>query len=226
MGLTIAVGILDMLDDDEEMVESFVAEFDAISELLPQPNSFEEHSLGDESADASYECDLVGYGALHKLRRIAAHIDETGEVPPPMSNAQSDPLLERYYANKGQKIPDLGEPYDPAQGFQHLIWHSDAEGYYVPVDFAVVIVAPDALQITGTLIGSSQRLLDACERLATVLGIPPGLTADDPDVWHAVENWSADATGWRRYPVETHTCCALREAAKASVGTGCAIVFG
>ncbi len=222
MGLTIAVGILDMLDDDEEMAESYVAEFDAISELLIGQGygKFEERSLSGDIPDTSYECDLIGYSALHKLRRIAAHLAESGEVPPPMSDATDDPLLKRYYANNGKS----SEPTKP--GYQHIIWHSDAEGYYVPVDFADVIAGPEALQITGTMIGSSQRLLDECERLATALGIPPTLTADDPDVWEAVDNWSADATGWRRYAVETHTCCALREASRASIATGCAIVFG
>ncbi|HEY2308559.1 MAG TPA: hypothetical protein VGI05_22025 [Streptosporangiaceae bacterium] len=72
--------------------------------------------------------------------------------------AADDPLLKKAYA---------GWPGEPVGPFDHLIHHSDCEGYYVPVDFGQVIVDE---RLAGGYLGSSVRLL------AETAGLPLPLT--------------------------------------------------
>ena len=55
----------------------------------------------------------------------------------------------------------------------HLVCHSDAEGFYVPVDFDEVLYSePDGdEQLAGGMLGSSYRLLDELVLVAPALGI-------------------------------------------------------
>src|SRR5439155_11358418 len=59
-------------------------------------------------------------------------------------------------------------------GFEHLMWHSDCTGYYLPIPFHPVIVLPSNPRWDrwGPWLGSSQTLLDECERLAEALQYP------------------------------------------------------
>jgi hypothetical protein len=110
---------------------------------------------------------------LHTVRRLAAHLAETGTLPGPLAQPHKgaeDPLLTKAYAKF------TGEPAGP---FDHLIYHSDCEGYYVPVDFAQVI-ADDSLP--GGYLGSSVRLLAETRRIASALGLPEDLDADSEEV--------------------------------------------
>ena len=109
--------------------------------------------------------------------------------------------------------------------FQHLIIHSDAEGYYLPVEFEDVLIADPSLEIAGGMIGSSHALLKECWELALMLELPPNLSVEDEEVWEAADSQGEGEAKWQRYGIESYTCLGLLQACEASIGTGAAIVF-
>ncbi|MES9621145.1 hypothetical protein ACPCBX_06145 [Streptomyces tuirus] len=113
-------------------------------------------------------------------------------------------------------------PGDPPGPFDHLIHHSDCEGYYVPVDFTHVIVDKRA---PGGYLGSSVRLLLEARRLAEALGLPEDLDPHSEEVFEAAEAEEPASEGWQRYGVESYVCLQLLQAAKLSIATGAAIAF-
>lgn len=202
MGLSIQVGGF----EDPGMYEG-------LSEALVQaglsPHK-EPDSLGD---DPAFSCQMRGYSGLHYLRRLAAYIGLGRGVPVPgTGDATEDPVLEEYY--------DVLAP-----GFEHLLLHSDAEGFYVPQDFEDVIFPDDALRIPGGTIGSSPRLLDECKRLAEWLELPLDTDPESDDVWDAADAPPSDGPKWKRYGNESFSCIRLIRAAEASIESGAAIVF-
>src|ERR1700722_11287671 len=166
MGLNIVVGILAGAED--EYAGHVRRRFAVIGELLDRAGAREwaEPELNERDV---VEGDMWGYSGLHTLRRLAVHLAETGTLPGPLEEARlavDDPLLKKAYA----KWP--GEPAGP---FDHLIHHSDCEGYYVPVDFGQVIVDE---RLAGGYLGSSVRLLAETQRIATAIGLPEDLEPD------------------------------------------------
>ncbi|SEM39467.1 hypothetical protein [Nonomuraea pusilla] len=185
------------------------------------------------SARRDYE--MWGYGGLHELRRLAAHRAATGALPKPLGDstrATADPLLAAEYVHGprhavavsagpgGPRV--IGSPGDAAGGFDHLVHHSDCDGYYVPVDFAPVLVDE---RITGAYVGSSQRLLEECRGLAALMELPEDLDPWSDEMEEAVEDPLPGGAAWRRHGVAAFTCLQLIAAARHSVGTGTAIVF-
>ncbi|MFX0071992.1 MAG: hypothetical protein ACFFAO_12960, partial [Candidatus Hermodarchaeota archaeon] len=53
----------------------------------------------------------------------------------------------------------------------HLICHSDAEGYYIPLNFKDVIYDDDRDRILGGMLGSSYMLFEELLKIAPKLGI-------------------------------------------------------
>ncbi len=156
---------------------------------------------------------MMGYSGLHYLRRLAAYIGLDRDIPGPGTRrAAEDPVLAEYY--------DLLAP-----GFEHLLLHSDAEGFYVPQDFEDVIFPDEALRIPGGMIGSSPRLLDECKRLAEWLELPLNTDPESAEVWDAASEPASDGLKWKRYGAESFGCLRLIRAAEASIRTGAAIVF-
>jgi len=88
-------------------------------------------------------------------------LDQAG--PDPLEKAHGavdDPLLKKAYTTF---------PGEPAGPFDHLIYHSDCEGYYVPADFLQVIIDE---RLAGGQLGSSVRLLAETRYIAAALGLP------------------------------------------------------
>ena len=94
---------------------------------------------------------------------------------PGKDSPEKDPLLEEYYSSLGE---DTGES-NPGEmrRFDHLLFHSDCEGFYVPVKFSEVIFTDQELEIPGEMIGSSYMLLEECKASAQYLELP--LDEDD-----------------------------------------------
>ncbi|RST19591.1 hypothetical protein E2C00_00610 [Streptomyces sp. WAC05374] len=214
MGLNIVVGALVDAEDDDytEMVR---ADFVAIGELLERAGARQwTEPILDEEDGAEFEA--WGYTGLHTLRRLAVHLAADGHLPEPLDGSQwatDDPLLGKVYE---------ALPSDPPGPFDHLVHHSDCEGYYVPVDFAHVIVDKKA---PGGYLGSSVRLLEETRRLAEALGLPEDLDPDSEEVFDAADTENPAAEGWQRYRVESYMCLQLLHAAKHSISTGAAIAF-
>lgn len=216
MGLAIEVGIMsDLLENDDESFEYYEDQFAAMNELLAErqlPTHAEPSHI-----DEMISFDMWSYAGLHYLRRFAAHIDETGKPPSPGGDeSSSDPILQKYYAEDGSA---------PKCRFNHLMDHSDTEGYYLPIDLPDPLRLPEESEITGGVIGSSQRLLAECEELAKHLGLPTDLDPDSDAVWDAAETQGEGTDGWQKYGVESFTCLRLIHAARASVKHGAALVF-
>ncbi|MER7978302.1 hypothetical protein [Streptomyces sp. NPDC095817] len=215
MGLNIVVGVLYVVESDS--TELVRADLVAVNELLeqagvpqwtePDPAAFDEGE--------STEFEAWGYSGLHTLRRLAVHLAADGRLPEPLDAGQraiDDPLL---------NTASTALPSDPPGPFDHLLHHSDYEGYYVPVDFAHVIADKRA---PGGYLGSSVRLLAETRRLAEALGLPEGLDPHGEEVFDAADAKN-QAEGWQRYGVEAYVCLQLLNAAKLSLSTGAAIAF-
>lgn len=214
MGLNIVVGVL-VDAEDEDYTERVRADFVAIGELLEHAGArpWAEPDL-DEEEGAEFEA--WGYSGLHTVRRLAIHLAAGGRLPEPLDGSQratDDPLLGKVYE---------ALPSDPPGPFDHLVHHSDCEGYYVPVDFANVIVDKRA---RGGYLGSSVRLLEEARRLAEALGLPEDLDPHSEEVFEAADAEKPATEGWQRYGVESYVCLQLLHAAKLSISTGSAIAF-
>jgi hypothetical protein len=229
MGLSLEVGIYASLGDDAEGREFYDGQFAAVNAALRAAGLPEHHEPRMLEASKLWSCDLLGYSGLHYLRRIAAHLDSSGTLPPPGSpDAHTDPVSERFYQLSAQSTGFFARFFRRRSGFgrayDHLLLHSDAEGYYVPIPFGPVLVADDRT-IAGGMVGSSHRLMEECRRLAEALGMPPGLDAEGDELWDAAEHQGKGRERWQRYGVESFTCARLLRAAERSIAARAAIVF-
>ena len=210
-------------ESDQEYVEYFEQQVEAINGVLESFGLTPHHEPFDVEDESTLECEMIGYSGLHYLRRVAAYLALGKELPPPGDDgAASDPVLSDYY-----RIFDASFARGQATGipFQHLIVHGDAEGYYLPVEFDDVILPDASLEIAGGMLGSSHALLRECRELAQMLELPADLSFEDDAVWQAVESQGEGESKWERYGIESYTCLALMKACEASVATGAAVVF-
>ncbi|WP_038158569.1 hypothetical protein [Verrucomicrobium sp. BvORR106] len=219
MGLSIEVGIVtDLLEHDEEGAEYFVEQFSTLSRYLATVG-LRPH-VDPEDVEV-WSCDMYGYSGLHYLRRFAAHVHYGLKLPSPGDDhASKDPMLARYYADFDRRAAN-GTP----GSFDHLILHSDAEGYYLPQDFEAVLIPGADFPVAGGMVGSSHRLLEETLRLATLLELPLDLDPEDDRVFMAADSQGTGATLWERYGRESFSCLRLHHAAGHSIATGAAIVF-
>ncbi|MEW6304237.1 MAG: hypothetical protein AB1705_12240 [Verrucomicrobiota bacterium] len=228
MGLSIEVGILAGLNEnDPEGAEHFRAEFDCVNRFLAT-QSIPAHR--ESETCEVWSCGMYGYSGLHYLRRIAAHLDIEGKLAPPGGDkAEKDPVLQRYYDAFGRPQGGfLGRWFKSApiqRCFDHLIIHSDAEGYYIPQDFPSVLIPGPAFPIAGGMLGSSQRLLAECQRLAEALSLPLDIDPESEELWEATKSQGKGDLKWQRYGVESFTCLRLYRAAQHSIQNNAAIVF-
>jgi len=229
MGLGLEVGMLaDLRVNDEEGYEHFLSEFRKINQYLQRAGLPQHHEPEDCEI---WSCDMYGYSGLHYLRRLAAHLDLTGEIPAPGDReVLEDPILKRYYRSatraRGNNLMRFwGFSRVHQRGFDHLILHSDAEGYYLPIDFADVLFPNKARGTMEGMVGSSVRLLRECERIATVLGIPPDVDEESEVLWEAADSQGEGDSLWERYGIESFTCVCLIRGCQKSVETGAALVF-
>ncbi len=230
MGLEVVVGFAASLDEDQEdALETYVDEITAVRRALGEAGlpAWEEPLQRAEDFDAF---EMLGYTGIHFLRRIAAHLADGRELPPPGDEeAAEDPVLHAAY-ERGPRhavIVDgplelIGDPDDAAGAFDHLIHHNEAEGFYVPVDAAPVVIDP---RVVGVAIGSSYRLRDECLELAARLGIPDNLEPEDQILLDAVDGKLADPVGWQKYAIESFVCVGLLHAAQGSIDSRTAAVF-
>lgn len=209
MGLAIEVGLLaDALANDPEDVDVFEEELAVVNRVLAAqrlPRHVEPRTLPEE---ARSRAGITGfpYSTLHYLRRAYAH-------------RKADPAW---------RLTPLPEGEDPAadplvESFDsHLLAHGDAEGWYVPIDFAEVVTSDEDDDLPGGLLGSSQRLLEELRFVAPALGIaladgvlPDAEAARVNDVVLRNDPLWAEHAAW----------IALFEAARISVQYKTAIVF-
>jgi hypothetical protein len=214
MGLTLRVGCPKHLDRKGRT--RWLSRFKEVNQALAAAGLPPHSEPTDLGGLEPLECEMVGYHGLHYLRRIAAHLWHTGTLPPPgdRDHLGDDPIIKKYYA----------ETFDLEAPFQHLMYHSDAQGFYLPQRFNKWRLARP-----GDIwrIGSSSQLLSECEALSEVLAIPAD---DDPELmeWLTDDPYQTQGKSdlmWQNYGYETYTCLQLLEACQLSTQTGAAVVF-
>lgn len=238
MGLGITVGVLaDLKENDEEGYEETLNEFAEISKVLG--SVFLDHT---EPTDCeTWSEDGYGYTGLHALREVAGTIWHglplptdaplTGEVTP-----HSDALFEAatpllYPQKPANPVTRLFRKPPSPEGLKyiHLICHSDAEGYYVPVDFPNPLIPKAQRSETQHLwpLGSTQRLQREVAELLQALDVPPQLSLSSAELDEALEvKGSPNDPLWRIHPIATYSGLVLADACAVSIRTGAAISFG
>lgn len=211
MGLAVEVGMLaGLMENDEEGAEEFREELAAVNRLLVAEGlpPHDEPTVVSDLRSRATLCSFP-YDFLHYLRRAHA----------------------RRLADPGWHATPLSAPYVPFADplmlaaldtmTSHLICHSDAEGFYVPIDFPEPL-ASDGEDLPGGVLGSSQRLLAELVFVAPALGIvlSDGVLTDEEAA--RIAALSEGGEGLFR---ELAAWLALYEAARLSVAHKTAIVF-
>jgi hypothetical protein len=230
MGLSLVVGILtDLKDQDDEGADHYRTQFEAVNRALRGSKVPPHHE--PEDLECSYSGDMFGYSALHHLRRIAAYSWAGLELPAPSKDLPSqDPIVEKYYNSLGERNPSLlsklfGKPRVAPPRYDHLMFHSDAEGYYLPQEFDEVLFPPSGLEIAGDMIGSSARLKKECEALARILKLPLDLDPDGDEVLEPDAGSGERDVPWKSYREASHACLRLLQACEFSLKHRSAVVF-
>jgi hypothetical protein len=219
MGLTIQVGY-DEWWGSQEVEDTFTP----INQILLAHSLPNHHEPFPPPPPLPLDWETYGYHGLHYLRRLAAHLWASSTLPQTPGNNENisdDPVIKDYYI-------DLFD-VSPSGNFNHLMFHSDADGLYIPLAFEKVLFSPD-LAPSNRFVGSSSSLLAECLRLARALELPEDLDKNDDDLFDAIEAQathqpSHDQRLWIRYAVEAYVCRNFVEACRLSVTTGCALRF-
>ncbi len=168
------------------------------------------------------------YASLHCLRRYACHLEANGRPPelPATPDDPDDPEV----ADVMARIADFYGDWDagaeppptapPPSRFIHLLWHSDADGYYVPADFPHPCFV--TWQEQDVSIGSAPRLLAELDVLNEWLCVSHDLgelSDDDRRAWE--ESLSED-----EWAVEKWVWSVLHWLARVSVQRRQSLVFG
>jgi len=190
MGLAISVG---MLDEDEAYREMF----DELAASLAQAGiaGYREPERVPDTMRA--HCDSFPYSFLHYLRRCYALLREGKPIT--VAEDADDDLVEELSIDSSS----------------HLLCHSDAEGYYVPVDFDEPLFSDEES------IGSSQRLLAELREVGPHIGVKLEADGALSDAEAARLAGYDDGPFWREITV----WLTLHEACVASIAHGTAIVF-
>lgn len=214
MGLAISIGVLvDLLEHDPEGAGWLQEELAVVNKVLaaaglpPHAEPRELPPLHSRAAIGGFP-----YSFIHYLRRAYAHrANSPGWMATPVEDdvdPSEDPVVEDVlYSSES-----------------HLVCHSDAEGFYVPVDFDEVLYSEpdDDKQLAGGMLGSSYRLRDELVLVAPALGIT--LTdgeLSDEEVARIGRLIDADEGLHREYV----SWLRLYESARLSIAHKTAIVF-
>lgn len=214
MGLAITSGILaDFIENEPEGYQAYKVIFENINNILAK-NNIEAHQEPETLDRAPLHSGGFPYVFLHFLKRFAAHVWENRDnenwdwtpTPFPIDDEPGqDPILEEHYSYLSS----------------HLLTHSDAEGFYLPVELPEVLFDTDENPVPGAMIGSSYDLLSELKSLIKFLNIQ--LNEDDiisnlPEINQKIQD---KGDFW----VETLVCATLLDAAKFSILNKTAILF-
>ncbi|OBZ96023.1 hypothetical protein ADU59_06485 [Pararhizobium polonicum] len=239
MGLTIGVGWLarDLKEDGGDIAE-LRKPYDMLNEVLSEAGMAPHHEPHDLPSDEVFEAEMWGYGGLHAIRRLAAYHVCEGRLPPQGSYEDyvSDPVIERldqeHLRSLDRRNGGLLKRWMSARRsipkFQHLLLHSDCEGFYLPYDFQHVVFdnAQPQRDGIGGMIGSSPRLLQECIELAALIELPKDIGVESEEIWKNADNPSAEGRLWQVYGVEAFGLVRLIRGCELSIKHSAALVFG
>lgn len=212
MGLSILVGPLaQALMDDSEAADHVRGDFAAINDLL-RDNRIPMHSEPEELPPIMSRCaiDAFPYSFLHNLRRVYANLEVNPRWKPSGAGESFDPSTDRVTQKQTMQL------------VSHLLCHSDAEGYYIPIDFKDVL-GDETGRIPGGIVCSSYQLREELIRIAPALTIRlDGQTLSNAEADKInVAAESANDDLW----IERLVWLALFEAARLSIEHKAAICF-
>jgi hypothetical protein len=196
-----------LVADDPESAEDLRGDFAALSEALGGAGhrAYTEPESRPPEAVAREHIGSFPYSWLHHLRRAYAHtvLDARRPLAPldDGGDATADPAIEQVSSPR-----------------HHLLYHSDCEGYYVPIDFPTVI---EDAGLPGIALGSSQQLLRELTLVAPTIGIPLERGVLTDDVAAAIAGEGQDVPFW----IARQVWLTLHEHARISVAFGTALVF-
>ena len=241
MGLDIAVGWLAQAarEEDPETFAELCETYVSLNEILLE-NRLAAHSEPLDIAEADvFEAQMWGDGGLHSVRRLGAYWALKGRLPTTEElqvEASEDPVLNELYAvhdahgyqpKPKRRALDFVTANLPKPRYQHLLCHSDCEGFYVPQSFDLILfdeVVPPRTSIGG-MVGSSVRLLEECRELASVIELPPGIDPDAEGLWEAANSPVAGGAVWQAYGVEAFCLARLIHGCERSLRLGAVLVF-
>jgi hypothetical protein len=169
MGLLIIVGDLaeflegdenyGLDEPDEEDIENYKEIYRSLDRFLLRCNlpGHKEPEIIAKFPDRE-ESDHCSYSCLHYLRRAYVHMRKGLTVTPFEGEFASNDLL-------------LAAEYDLPSLDSHLVYHSDCEGFYVPLDFPLPLVSSEEDDVLGGIVGSSYHLLIELVELAPAIDI-------------------------------------------------------
>ncbi len=162
MGLAVEIGVLaDLAINDPEGAGWFSDSFKGVNEVLAE-NDLPEHIEPKELPELKRRSALNSfpYSFIHHLRRVYARVvNDLDWIPVEVSDGE-DPARDPFVEEESMMFSS------------HLLCHSDAEGFYLPIDFDEVLIdETDQQRIPGGLVGSSYRLRDELTEIAPKLDI-------------------------------------------------------
>lgn len=214
MGLSITSGILvDFKENEPEGYEAYKVIFENINTILAK-NGVEPYQEPEEMEIEPLQFGGFPYSFLHHLRRFAAHAWEHKDnenwdwTPTPFSiddEPGADSILEEHYSYLSS----------------HLLTHSDADGFYLPVELPEVLFDSEETPVPGAMIGSSYDLLNELKNLTKHLGI--GL--DEHNNVTNIDELNRVVADEGDFWIEILVCVTLIDAAKFSILNKTAILF-
>jgi hypothetical protein len=242
MGLDIGVGVLAQARREvgDEAFADLNRPYVHLNEILRAHGLPPHHEPLDIKEADVFEAPMWSYSGLHMVRRLAAFWAVLGRLPTTAEcevEASTDPILERQFELSNPRFNRRkrrgvferlfsGKPETPR--FQHLLWHSDCEGFYVPQDFANVLLdEPDSnRESIGGMVGSTQALLRECRELAAAIELPRNIDLDSKELWAAVEDPVEREPTWKAYGVEAMCLTALLRGCALSIRHRAVLAFG
>ncbi len=238
MGLTIGVGFLAReARDNVEELEIFNEVYHSLNEVLAEAGMPPHQEPLDIPESESFDAQMLGYTGLHAIRRLAAYYVCENRLPPPgtFDRFAEDPVTGLLY----QQIQKSLAPQDDnfavplstgipaASPFQHLMLHSDCEGFYLPTDFAHVIFdqAKPQREGIGGMIGSAPRLLKECLVLAQLINLPLDLDIESEEMWDAADDPPSEGELWQIYGTEAFGIARLIRGCEAAIKHKAVLAF-
>ena len=240
MGLDIMVGWLARLAREEGLDElpELRRPFDLLNEVLAEAGMAPHHEPLDIPDDQVFEAQMWGYGGLHAVRRLAAYHVLERRLPPPRGEGDDDsddPVLAKLYqvhdrhfiAQRRNWLAKWLSPNPPKPGFQHLLWHSDCEGFYIPRAFDNVVLdqAQPQREALGAMVGSAVSLLAECRELARLIDLPDGIDPQDESLWEAADAPATDGPLWTQYGVEAFGLACLIRGCELAIRNNAVLMF-
>ncbi len=240
MGLDIAVGLLSSViaEGSSDEIALFSSTFENLNTVLIDAGEEPHNEPKTLEVEPPFEAQMWGYGGLHRVRRLAAYQHFENALPPPSDRDDAlndDPVLKQFYVELDRQMNQRGRGLfgglfrraSPLLPFQHLMMHSDAEGFYLPRSMNRVIfdVNQPQLEGVGGMVGSAESLLEECRFLARRINLPMDFDPQSEEIWEAADLGNGPGELWHQYGVESFCLTVLMRACEVSLETEAAVAF-